>query len=56
MSEGSGSVAGLTLCEESQNGNVTGEWKHWKQESANSLSRGQLKIGGIVRNCPRRTH
>ena len=40
MGEGEGSVAKLTLCEESRNDNVTGEWKHWNQESANSLSRG----------------
>ena len=52
MSEGEGSVAGLTLCEESQNGNVTEESKHWNQESAKNLSRGQQKIGGTVRNCP----
>ena len=56
MGEGEGSVAELTLCEESQNGHVTEESKHWNQESAKSLSRGQLKISGIVRNCPRRTH
>ena len=53
MGEGEGSVVKLTLCEESWNGNVTGEWKHWNQESAKSLSRGQQKIGGTVRNCPR---
>ena len=54
MGEGEGTVAKLTLYEGSRNGNVTGEWKHWDQESAKSLSRVQEKIGGIVRNCPRR--
>ena len=54
MGEGEGSVVKLTLCEESWNGNVTGEWKHCNQESAKGLSREQLKIGGVVRNCPRR--
>ena len=54
MGEGEGSVAKLTRCEESGNESVTREWKHWKQESAKSLSRVQEKIGGIVRNCPRR--
>ena len=54
MGEGEGSVAELSLCDESRNGNVTGEWKHWNQELAKGLSRGQQKIGGTVRNCPRR--
>ena len=54
MGEGEGSVAELTLCEESQNGNVTEESKHWNQESAKNLSKGQQKIGGIARNCLRR--
>ena len=54
MSEGEGSVAKPTLCDGSRNGNVTREWKHCNHESAKSLSRVQEKIGGIVRNCPRR--
>ena len=54
MGEGGRGVVKLTLCEESWNGNVTGEWKHWNQESTKVLSRGQQKIGGTAKNCLRR--